>query len=1501
MKSISNLTSLFIIIILISLSVGVTHESFDYSNNNLLDSLQKAALDVIAQHDQLTEQELNLNNLINQPINLDFKRSKRNLPLNNVPIISGITSIHDFVADQYSDRQRIADIINKLKQRFTLQQSYIESISRLIKYAVRPKHVKVFNSHQVIENIIALNGVFVSKSSELVNVFWKNSPITIQDLKYKLNDLERAFGHLKTNLGRFNGLLNDVVFKNTQSIINGTKVFKGNNQLILLNTKFLTNYKIDNVLKNLFKRDYSGVKLRGTKTLIKPILAKGSINSKLINGKNLISEAILTNQPQTIHSEVKFNQVLEIFQNLEINGRINNIIIPNNIIHVNHPKVIVAPKSFMSIGVTNGLFAKTIDGINLQEFVGNSLLSTYNQTVMSSLTFKNQVKTEIIINRRTLNNYDIVNLANSFVYRTKPGQRIQGVKVFVSHDLFIKGYLNVFGAINRRSIPGELLLTNQRQIISGPKHFSGVVRFEHEVRVNGFVNGLRFPHDIVTLTNQELIVGPISFNEGILVDKNIDAKGLVDGIDISRLNKISIKINDNKIIGNVQFHNLVKIKNLFINHTINDQNIPFYHDIIFKNNLTTPLVIENKIFTAPVQIENLLVQQINRHAIDDFVSTKVDDTVFGRKIFIGLIAFNNIEIFGLIDNVNLTNLYLNTVKTRIDHQEMIGNIRFLDHFRVNSLAINGTINGIRVNDLVVKTRFQNITAKKIFNKNFIVNNLTVKGPTISKGTIDNLIIDDILKRRIQLNRNYTIPNQVIFINCNASNINIQHDINYIDINKFVNNIMLRSKEQIVFAPKKFLGIQFNVDINAEKGINGIPLEIINSNAIHLHGNNIIKKNIKFVHNIHIEKPIFVRTINNINLTKLSSESVKKSGVNIIRSFNTFIFGFNVVGNVHCQRINNIHFGKEVLTKTRNHTFARNIIFTNDFQIINNVIVHGLINQIRLEQFEKSVMKTGRFNLLFGDLEFRQPINISSNLMISGLINQLNFSEIIHKAIYKVGDQTIHSRTTIDAPINISLNLKANYINDLNISQMLNEIILIDSPIEQHVFTKTIFKQNLNLTRGINIIKGTTNFNQINNVNLSSLVINSVKVNEPVLFNDLQVFKNITIITSNTTEIIGRINNIDLNREVILVNHNPPNGQHQVITGRKAFNYLHIDDKLVVNGLINDFNLGSIYDDTLYLTGSHSIIKHKRFLGTINFINGNNHIQFINQLKFPQDFVTLHKDNLITGQLIFNNTLNLRNHFVVSGLINGLNLTNLFEHSMYKDVPHLISKPIIISTAIFKSNVRVDGNVDNVDLSKLSNNINQFTRTVNISKELMDATISRHKTVMNYLRTILEKSIYEVDKFVLHKILGNIYGDRVEVSGIDTFDIIEDHQNGKFVHTMKFDSRGNVYENSTNNYQVPFIKRRYFYLSNEKYEIHLGEKQNISSRVFKDGKVIGDLGIFIKDIEIQIIQHQNFAFLLSLTIDGQLKVHTIVHNKDKIVFKFLGTLIVGDGKFNQLFY
>ena len=63
--------------------------------------------------------------------------------------------------------------------------------------------------------------------------------------------------------------------------------------------------------------------------------------------------------------------------------------------------------------------------------------------------------------------------------------------------------------------------------------------------------------------------------------------------------------------------------------------------------------------------------------------------------------------------------------------------------------------------------------------------------------------------------------------------------------------------------------------------------------------------------------------------------------------------------------------------------------------------------------------------------------------------------------------------------------------------------------------------------------------------------------------------------------------------------------------------------------------------------------------------------------------------------------------------------------------------------------------------------------------------------------------------------------------------------------------------------------------------------------------IGDLGIFIKDIEIQIIQHQNFAFLLSLTIDGQLKVHTIVHSKEKIVFTFLGTLIVGVGKLNKL--
>ena len=230
-------------------------------------------------------------------------------------------------------------------------------------------------------------------------------------------------------------------------------------------------------------------------------------------------------------------------------------------------------------------------------------------------------------------------------------------------------------------------------------------------------------------------------------------------------------------------------------------------------------IIGNKTFTGNVQMkENLKVDGlIDGIATSELVLLNSDQVIYGRKIFKGNLFFDgtrsqtkNLEIRGLINNINVSNEELLTVK---DDQVVTGNYSFKEDLKMEKDLTVKSVNGIDLSDLykdaVLVDTAQNITGLKQFKSS-----LTIEGDLemADSTTIDGVDVSELAKSILSRTKDQTISASIDF----KSNVTFHSDLTvdgFINGINITNDVVYLSREQIISGEKTFLQ-----DLTATKNI-----------------------------------------------------------------------------------------------------------------------------------------------------------------------------------------------------------------------------------------------------------------------------------------------------------------------------------------------------------------------------------------------------------------------------------------------------------------------------------------------------------------------------------------------------------------------------------------------------------------------------------------------------------------------------------------------------------
>ena len=411
----------------------------------LSDRLQLAAEDVIALH----------------------QWNGQHLKFQEIPKLGSNQTLLDMVAEPDLIRGRkITEMMNNLKERFLFQQTYLQKISDALRYAVRPNQIVV--TPHLIRNLTIFNGITVNQIKSLTQVFWQNSKLTVNDLKYRLKDLIISIKSVETQIASFLRTTGDVVMRNKPSVITGHKLFVGHNQISSLNTTTAVigsvgRQDLRQIMNDLYRKRRPQV-IRGLKHIVRPTFVRHSLNSKLINGIDFNKQMVTTNSPQIIRSFVHFENHLSVVNHLTIGGKLNNIDVNRDLVFLNRPEMIPVPKTFTSPEImAQKVNCLTISGIDLIELSQNVLMTNGLQTIKSNIILTKPLNSRDIKVDGMVNNVDISLMATQLVYKNRP-VLVRGKKNFILDDFYVKNSLFVGHQIDGRVIHQNLLLRNRDQV-----------------------------------------------------------------------------------------------------------------------------------------------------------------------------------------------------------------------------------------------------------------------------------------------------------------------------------------------------------------------------------------------------------------------------------------------------------------------------------------------------------------------------------------------------------------------------------------------------------------------------------------------------------------------------------------------------------------------------------------------------------------------------------------------------------------------------------------------------------------------------------------------------------------------------------------------------------------------------------------------------------------------------------------------------------------------------
>ena len=660
----------------------------------------------------------------------------------------------------------------------------------------------------------------------------------------------------------------------------------------------------------------------------------------------LLIESLLTldGDDASIDKTVTFEN-LTTQDSLLVEGTVNGLRIPNDVIVLSADQVISGTKHFVynNITITNITKIGITGSEHFSEFMSVAALhNSMNQTFNTNITFVEDVNflesseiTVSILNNRNVSDWITINTDQTLTGHIRLNNNTLFLGGSISADtIVLEGAVN---GIDISDLAASAIYKDSNDTISGKIVFVNGIDCKQNLSVAGLINGVNLTdlfNQSVRISKPQTVTGRKSFIDGIHMDDTLNVSGTINDVNIQKLAKLSLQTSSKQHL---------------------------YGNVTLKSNLN-------------VTVNASFPNGLNDIDLGEFLETKaafvdVNSTLLlnGSLNIINIVTeFVNITSSSKVNNIDLDNLLLSH-----GNQTISGDVSFSNITTTSGISVDHLMNGVNFTNVVYRSMLkagdQNVTGHHTFSQS---SHMKVNADLEIMELFNGVDLENFEKSTVSLKEASTIQGNLRFESETSTlveemKITIDSLVDNVNITRILSDVLLSSRNQTVCHKLQFKSKLTMVDaVFIEElqndFINGVDILKLNQSAVFLFQN--IIQNVSG--HLHFHK---------LQASQLTARDTVNHYTNLAADFVTT--GYN-------GRSQNL---------TGDIKFTEDVVFNGDLRV-------GLVDNVDVIQLTDSVVSLETYSIINGTKNFTGKISIEGSVIlpVTGVstINNLPTAELI---------------------------------------------------------------------------------------------------------------------------------------------------------------------------------------------------------------------------------------------------------------------------------------------------------------------------------------------------------------------------------------------------------------------------------------------------------------------------------------------------------------------------
>ena len=740
---------------------------------------------------------------------------------------------------------------------------------------------------------------------------------------------------------------------------------------------------------------------------VKEFVANQNIGDDLeiegtINGLEFPDDVVTIPGDNIITANKTFESEI-VFQSLNVSGKINEVDLAEESLSIIRDENVTGINTFNeSVYAKEMLVGGRLDGIDIKELEKDTLSLTLDQNVTGRKKFSSKYGLSSLGNISVsglTNGIDLDKWCRNIMTLNSSSSLKFTKKVIFEDGVDIIGNITIKGKLNDVIFPDEIVLVDKKQNITGLKVFMEEMTVKGSVKATGLVDGVNLS-DVVSLSGDDVITGRKTFNASLklLENLNVAATTYVDNVDISELQRNMLTINGSQNVSGLStFVSFETRGPLEVQKYLDDLLVEFYVQLMRDAVLLKgdQVISGRKSFLKDIVVaENITVSGLlNGKAFPRaFLDKFSDQIITGKYVIKDLKSATNANITAEIDGIDLEQLERDLIT--IDTEQVVKGVKTFggDLQVTGEIKVCCGVNNISLSSLLTKNTEQILTSKE-FDSIVVTGGLEVVANNVSvTTTVDGVDLSNVTNRLMSADKDQILKNKIEFNNVVFSGSLIIDTINDVNLTEFAKDVVMLDTNQVITSEKNFSEITIGGNLVTNSTIDGIDVSSVSTDVVRVNGNHNISGKVVF-DALKVENITVTGLVYDTNVTKLASEIVSRRGRHNLTGSIVVNGSLAIHKNAKIDKLNNLLVGEDIVLKNKKQTIAGVKTFEKTVKVKGDLIIDGKINGEDVSILDKVAVKKTVQQVIRGKKVFESDVRSNGNIELSDKINGVDLVEL----------------------------------------------------------------------------------------------------------------------------------------------------------------------------------------------------------------------------------------------------------------------------------------------------------------------------------------------------------------------------------------------------------------------------------------------------------------------------------------------------------------------------